>query len=352
MKNTFKIILMMAFGFFSSSAIVAQNVSVNMLVLNAGIVPLGSTGTVNATINASLGTAGQSSPVAAGKLRLAVTVPPSLLIATTQNNLPAGWTVLNNDGTVINICNSSASIAVNTAIDLPITLEGVTITSGSPIISGQITFRNNCNPGPVLSGDNPADNSSQAGFSVTTPTPVILSDFNASLINCQPSLNWTTETEINSSKFEIERAAKDLSNWVSVGAINATGNSSSKIKYKFVDQNIAASTEKVFYRLKMIDKDGRFKFSDVLPVFTNCNKYSMSVFPNPVDKGRLYIVANGLQTTATVSLLSLAGQVILKTLAANGTSVLDVSKIVKGIYVLNIQGSNGVDKRIKVVINN
>jgi hypothetical protein len=349
MKRILVITTVLAAGLFCAPCLVAQNVGLNLLVLNSGLVPLGGKGTLNATVNATPGSGGQNGPVATGKINVSITVPPSLLISATQSNLPAGWIVRNNDGVVINLCNSTATLAVNTSIDLPIELEGLIITSGAPTMSGQISFRTNCNAPGSLSGDNLADNSSQAGFTVTTTTPVTLSNFVASLINCQPSLNWTTETEVNSSRFEIERTNGQFRSWVSVGTVNAKGNSSLKIKYSFTDKSTGLS-EKVFYRLKMIDKDGKYRYSETLPVVADCKTASLTVFPNPAQKGRLYVSATGLGSNAEASLLTLSGQAVLKTNLFNGTNSIDVSKMSAGVYLLNVDFGNGNSTRTKVIV--
>ncbi|MBL0358287.1 MAG: T9SS type A sorting domain-containing protein [Chitinophagaceae bacterium] len=352
MKNKFKKIILFAVGYFALSAAFAQNVSVNMLVLNSGAIPLGGNGTLKATINATPGTAGQSTPVPTGKVNLSVTVPPSLLISATQNNIPTGWTVRNNDGSVINLCNNSTTIAVNTAIDLLIDLQGITVTSGAPTMSGQLTFKTNCTAPGSLSGDNPSDNSSQAGYFVSNTTPITLFNFTAALVNCQPSLKWITENEINSDRFEIERRNQNASDWELVGDIAASGNSAVKVIYSYTDNNVPAVSEKLLYRLKMIDQNGRYKYSEVLPVFINCKTTQLHIYPNPVQNGYLNVSLTGNNENADAALVSPSGQVILKMNLNRGSNTLYVGNIASGVYVLNVNFKDGNSKKIKVVIEN
>jgi hypothetical protein len=102
----------------------------------------------------------------------------------------------------------------------------------------------------------------------------------------------------------------------------------------------------------MIDKDERFKYSDVLPVLVDCKTNRINVFPNPVDKGRLYISTNGLGRNAEAVLLSLSGQAIFKIKLLNGTSSFTVANIANGVYILCVNTENGTSKRTKIVIQN
>lgn len=352
MKNKFKKILLLCTASFFLSAAIAQNVSLNMLVLNSGVVPLGGNGTVQATVNAATGTSGQSTPVPSGKINVQITVPPSLLISATQSNLPAGWIVRNNNGTVINLCNSTTTIEINTAVDLLIDLQGVTATTGAPTMSGQLSFRTNCSAPGSLSGDNPSDNSSQAGFSVAGTVPVKLANFNATLLNCQPVLHWETQNEINSDRFEIEKADKNLSEWVPAGRVAANVNNAVKNKYSFIDNNIPLATDKVFYRLKMIDKNGSYTFSTILPVFINCKTTAIHVYPNPVQNGSLYVTLTGISKKTTAQLLSVTGKVVTRINLVNGTNQIPVTNIADGEYILLVNFENSTPEKIPVFISN
>jgi lipid-A-disaccharide synthase-like uncharacterized protein len=189
--------------------------------------------------------------------------------------------------------------------------------------------------------------------SVTSPVflsdfpalPVTLLNFTGSLLNCKPTLNWITESEINSDRFEIERATQNTIDWVTIGTATAQGNSAIRNKYNFSDVNVAASTQKVFYRLKIIDKDGQFKYSPIVPVFINCKTTQINTYPNPVQTGLLnvnIITINNEKTEAV--LISAAGQVVLKLNLKNGLNTVNVSNIANGEYLLKVNATNTVNK--------
>jgi hypothetical protein len=351
-----KKILPQLLAFLISSAITqsvfSQNVILNMLVNNAGIIPLNGNGTIEATINATVGTGGQTTPVGIGKINLQISAPPSVAIATVQNNLPAGWTIRNNNGSVINICNSAATIPINTAVVIPLTLQGLTVTTGAPALSGQLSFRTNCTGPGSLAGDNPSDNGSQAGYIVEDVLPIKLHSFTVATSNCLPILNWATENEINSSKFEIERTTSQLTanSWTKIGEINANRNSTSRIAYRFTDNAVVANTARILYRIKMIDADGTFKYSPIVAVFINCFKNELFAYPNPVKNGQVQVNITGTSTNTPAEIYSIAGQRLLTTNLINGTNTLNVSSLSNGTYILSVKFANGESKKIKLLV--
>lgn len=95
-------------------------------------------------------------------------------------------------------------------------------------------------------------------------------------------LNWTTAQEVNASHFEIERSL-DGNNFEKIGnVLSRFGNTSSATDYSFTD----AAPEKGinFYRLKLVDKDGSFKYSTIIPVVFNYSIVKqIRINPNPVS---------------------------------------------------------------------
>lgn len=100
------------------------------------------------------------------------------------------------------------------------------------------------------------------------PLPVQLSSFTASTKGRDVILNWTTATEINTAGFEIERKLisqeKSQAKWENVGFVRGNVNSNRPIEYTFTDTKL--NTGKYAYRLKMIDNDGSYEYSDEVQV--------------------------------------------------------------------------------------
>ena len=113
--------------------------------------------------------------------------------------------------------------------------------------------------------------------------PVELNLFTASVNNGKVILNWETATEINYAKFEIERKSLLQGNWETLGAVQGHGNSNSPKKYSFTDKNPPAG--KIQYRLKQIDMDGSFEYSDIVEVeIAPPSKFELlQNYPNPFN---------------------------------------------------------------------
>ncbi len=349
-----KLFVLVFTGVLSVSGAAGQaNASINVLTQNSGNVNIG--GTVN--IQVTVGNTGPTSSIGIYKIRTQVSVPSAIagiLPNAQQTGLPAGWTITSNNGSTINLSNGTDIIPVGVQRTILIAVQGNT-TGGPSTVSGGLSFSNGNAPGTgpgTLAGDITADNTSQSSITVINSIPVTLADFTAALVNCQPSLRWTSETEINSDRFEIERTSADVYDWVQVGVIGAGGNTATRSSYNFTDRNLSVTSGKILYRLKMIDKDGRYKYSEILPVSLNCNISKVSVWPNPVQNGKLYVSLTGTKGYTQATLLSLSGQVILTGNLNNGTNHLDVSKIANGLYILSVNDTNGINEKIKVLIQN
>jgi len=336
---------------FATIKVIAQsNASMAVLPSNSGIVAVGETNDLQMYV----GNTGMVS-IAVSKLRPICTIPPTVVFLpdAQQTGIPAGWTILSNTGTQLRVCNTSFVVPGQSVSNIILKVQGVTI-SPFTTFTGQINFGNGttCAPGPAVAGNLTADDFATSTIEViAAPLPLTLLSFNATLLNCQPSLNWQTESEINTDRFEIERGNLNNSAWKSIGTVTAKGNTTAKSAYNFIDKDVDVSADKVLYRLKMIDKDGQYKYSKILPVFINCKTTQVHAYPNPVQHGRLYVSLTGVSGYTEATLLSLTGQVILKQPMKNGTNYLNISpSIATGLYLLNIKDENGVDKKLKVLI--
>ena len=116
-----------------------------------------------------------------------------------------------------------------------------------------------------------------------TPLPVELVSFSAQVNGSTVNLSWKTATEINSSIFEIEKKQASALNWQKAGEVSAAGTSVSPKEYSFSDKGLKAG--KLDYRLKMIDKNGSYKYSSVVNTEVSAPKnFELSQnYPNPFN---------------------------------------------------------------------
>ena len=118
------------------------------------------------------------------------------------------------------------------------------------------------------------------------PLPVELTSFTAKALGSEVQLNWETKTEINNYGFDVERASS-LSNqekiWEKIGFVNGNGNSNSPKHYSFADKNPTGGNVFV-YRLKQIDTDGKYDYSNEIEVELLPSKYELyQNYPNPFN---------------------------------------------------------------------
>lgn len=113
-------------------------------------------------------------------------------------------------------------------------------------------------------------------------TPVELVSFTADVQNNRVVLNWQTATELNNSGYQIERKANN-DNWIILGFVPGYGNSSSPKLYSYVDNNTAGSS-RFQYRLKQIDTDGKFEYSNIIEVEILPASFELfQNYPNPFN---------------------------------------------------------------------
>jgi len=123
--------------------------------------------------------------------------------------------------------------------------------------------------------------------SSNTPLPVELNSFTAKTDDFNVILNWETATEINNYGFEIEKQTGSkqsvLGNWEMIGFIEGHGNSNSPKQYSFTDKNLIGGS--LFkYRLKQIDNDGTYEYSDEIEVEIIPTEFALyQNYPNPFN---------------------------------------------------------------------
>ncbi|MEP7143278.1 MAG: choice-of-anchor J domain-containing protein, partial [Ferruginibacter sp.] len=108
--------------------------------------------------------------------------------------------------------------------------------------------------------------------------PVRLATFSARRSNGVNILNWSTQEELSTSRFIIERS-NDARNFVSIGQVAATGNSNTIRNYTFTDIHPAKGNN--YYRLRTVDKDNSSKLS-VIRSIRNEGIADITLYPNPV----------------------------------------------------------------------
>lgn len=213
----------------------------------------------------------------------------------------------------------------------------------------------NCGNSPLHSCANPSLYGpavlGSAGLVPGNTLPVVLVGFTAVLNSDKTvTLDWNTQMEVNSSQFAVERSA-DGENWTAIGDVQAKGNSSVVTNYTFSDEHPLSGTG--FYRLRMINLDNSYGYTDVKVIRTTVVK-SISFFPNPAREYVNVSLGSGAAARVTIRLINSAGRVLQEKSAESGAGAVvsfPVGNYAPGLYILSVVGADGVPESRQLLIS-
>ena len=147
------------------------------------------------------------------------------------------------------------------------------------------------------------NNSGGTNFSVQF-LPVELTSFIATPKGRQTALYFSTASEINNDYFEVQHSV-DGRNWKAIGKVEGAGTTQQQQEYHFVDRYPLSGIN--YYRLKQVDFDGQFEYSEVLSVQFDDKVEGVDIYPNPAqDVVHLNLPAG----TASIKLLDATGRLV------------------------------------------
>jgi hypothetical protein len=171
-----------------------------------------------------------------------------------------------------------------------------------------------------------------------TALPVELLSFSAKPNENGIQLDWTTASERNADRFDIEYSTDGL-RFAKIGERQAAGTTQVEQQYDFLHENPAAGAVN-YYRLRQVDFDGVVEYSEVEAVdLTDLQDLSnlIRVFPNPVSNGELnLVIPEATGEAATARLFSPLGQLVRSTTVGRGFHPIDLDGLPSGIYNLEV----------------
>ncbi|MEM6273052.1 MAG: T9SS type A sorting domain-containing protein [Bacteroidota bacterium] len=162
-------------------------------------------------------------------------------------------------------------------------------------------------------------------------------------------LDWTTEFEVNSMRFDIERSY-DGAAFAKIGDVPGSGNDADGHAYRFEDQGLSGG--EVFYRLKQIDFNGDFDYSEVRTVRLLEPHENLQLFPQPADQELRVNFAMSGGETARYEVVDLQGKQIRagELAVVGGTDLtIPVSRLADGFYILRLRTNSRIVSRRFVV---
>jgi len=170
------------------------------------------------------------------------------------------------------------------------------------------------------------------------PLPVKLSSFTGSYLNGSASINWQTSQELNNDHFELFKSY-DAVNFVSVAKIAGAGLSNIIKNYTYQDH--VGGVNKVYYRLKQVDIDGKETFSAIIKISIG-TKGGVEIFPNPFSNNFTVTISSTKTTIATLKIQSTTGQLVYSKILSlnkgNNSKVITSlpSALGSGVYYINV----------------
>ncbi|NWF88346.1 MAG: T9SS type A sorting domain-containing protein [Ignavibacteriaceae bacterium] len=174
--------------------------------------------------------------------------------------------------------------------------------------------------------------------------PVELTSFTAKQVGSIVNLFWSTATETNNKGYEIERKIND-NNWQVIGFEKGKGTTSEKSEYSFIDK--INYSGKVYYRLKQIDFDGSFSYSNeaVINIAAPSEFKLEQNYPNPFNPATTINYQLGSDVMVNIALYNALGQqvrVLVNEYKTAGTYEvkLNASDLTSGIYYYKMTAGN------------
>ncbi|MBI4946154.1 MAG: T9SS type A sorting domain-containing protein [Bacteroidetes bacterium] len=185
-----------------------------------------------------------------------------------------------------------------------------------------------------------------------TPLPIELLAFDAKQNGNSVNVQWSTAAELNSDYFLVQRS-KDGIYFSDVTRVNAAGNSSTTRKYSTEDYEPYNGVS--YYRLKQVDYDGKFSYSDVVAVQLH-NEDAILVYPNPATQGEPFNVSisgeNGKEVLVVIH--DVQGREFyskINTISSHREviAIAPFGKLATGIYCVTVSSDKAIYKK-RVVI--
>jgi len=197
--------------------------------------------------------------------------------------------------------------------------------SGSWQLAGSAAANSGSNANPIVvrSGVNVFGDFAIAGDLNTNPLPVTLVSLKGKSTAYGDALSWVTSSEQNSEKFDIEQLTDNQ--WLVIGSVKAAGNSSTNQQYSFFAKGQFGEN---FYRLKMIDLDQQFTYSDAIKIGAK-EEQVYSFYPNPSNHS-IYLEDTQLKE---IEIIDMLGKAMVFSVSEGK---VDISVLENGYYLIRL----------------
>jgi len=180
-------------------------------------------------------------------------------------------------------------------------------------------------------------------LAVACPLPITLLSFKGNLANKQAYLNWSSVGEYGLKKYDVEKSI-DGANFNYLDAVPAKNLANTQNDYQLIDKDPYPGYN--YYRLKMIDMDGQFKYSDIVKLQTERKSIAVTkMYPNPLHDNFNIEVFTEKSTNIQVEVFDVSGKTIINKKVNLQAGVnnyqLNLAAITPGSYIITIKDIDG-----------
>ena len=261
----------------------------------------------------------------------------------------AGWTTMGPDPSLYSEYGCTGPGVASRSVIWPGTGQPSSITSGQAANYTIANIFSKSNAGPGFSY---AANWTPSEITVNMSLlPVELTSFTATSDRLTARLQWATATEKDNYGFDVERTgqgdSKGTKSWAKINFVSGSGTSNMQHRYSFDDKNLTPGS--YTYRLKQIDHNGAFKYSQTVEVEvgTAPKEFTLSEnYPNPFNPTtniEFTVRDNG---PATLKVYNIVGQAVAELFNGRAEAgkiyleTFDASRFASGIYFSVLQMGN------------
>ena len=221
------------------------------------------------------------------------------------------------------------------------------------VIDGDINIRFRLTTDPNIGSKGPASDGEVEDYGGITAVPVSLISLNAELINTKDVLvTWSTASEINNDRFEVERRFEGESEFTYIGQESGNGTTNSIKNYRFVDDQNNWPSTIAYYRLKQVDYDGTEVYTEIVAV-TKKGAVEAIVYPNPTqNQATVTILSDSKTISKSLNIVDMFGKDVTPSVGIadlNGAYTIDTRALRNGTYFIELIVNNQkVVKRLTI----
>jgi hypothetical protein len=176
--------------------------------------------------------------------------------------------------------------------------------------------------------------------------PLTLLDFNVAKQNSEAFITWQTANEVNTAYFDVLRS-RDGIHFTSIGRVEAKNITNVQGDYSYTDDLTGLAPGIVYYRLQMLDQDGRYSFSPISHITIGAGSGKMNIYPNPAHD---YFVINNYGTVdaanAAILVKDVSGRILIsQKFTKESEQKVNIASLSKGIYLVSVVANGNIQTK-------